>query len=80
MAKVIYRGTLTIDKLKELAWENLEVKSDSDLYNPHKSPNTISIIKQDDGNWKGLAQRNGKVLESREVGPEMALQALLTHE
>ncbi len=80
MAKIIHRGTLTIDKLKELAWEHLEVKSDSDSYNPHKTPEVISLLKQKDGNWKGLAQRNGKMIESREVGPETALQALLTHE
>lgn len=80
MAKVIYRGTLTLDKLKELCMEHLEIKSDSDSFNPHKNIGVISIIRQEDGNYKGLMQQHGKMIESREVGPETALQALLTHE
>lgn len=49
-------------------------------YNPENNPKAISLIEQEDGNWKGFRQKDGKIIEVREVGPETALQALLTHE
>jgi len=48
-------------------------------YNPAENPNVISIIKQEDGNYKGYMQKNGKLIEVREIGPETALQSLLVH-
>lgn len=80
MAKVIYRGTLTLEKLKELCMEHLEIKSDSDAYNPHKNPNAIVILKQEDGNYKGFMQRNGIMIEVREGKPEDCLLSLITHQ
>lgn len=79
-ANVIYRGTLTIEKLKELCYEHLEIKSDADEYSAKHNHNTISIVKQEDGNWKGYMQRNGVLQEVRELSPEYALQRLMTHE
>lgn len=80
MSKIIHRGTLTVDKLKELAWEHLEIKSDSDEYNPHKNPNAIAILKQEDGNYKGFMQRNGIMIEVRQGKPEDCLLSLITHQ
>lgn len=48
-------------------------------YNPEKNPNVISLIKQEDGNWKGYTQKFGKMVEVRDIGPETVLQLLLTH-
>lgn len=48
-------------------------------YSPRCNENAISLIKQPDGNWIGEMQRNGVLVEVREVGPETALQKLLTH-
>lgn len=56
------------------------VNPDIDYYNPFKNPDAISIVKQVDGNWIGWTQKNGKVVQAREVGPETVLQKLLTHD
>lgn len=79
-SKVIHRGTLTIEKLKELCLEHLDIKSDSDQWNPHLHPNTISLKRNEDGSWEGHMIKNNKNIQSREVAPEHALQRLLTHE
>lgn len=76
---IIHRGTLTIEKLKELCFKHLEIKSDSDKYSPEIHNTVISLIKQEDGNWKGHTQKNGKMIETREQSPEYALQAILTY-
>lgn len=41
---------------------------------------TILLERQEDGNWKGKATKDGVELEVREIGPEVALLKLLTHE
>ncbi len=48
-------------------------------YDPHKNADAICIIKQPDGNWMGWMQKFGKVIEVREVGPDLAVLALITH-
>lgn len=48
-------------------------------YNPETNENAISLIKQEDGNWKGWMQRFGKLVEVREVSPQDCLTKLLTH-
>lgn len=78
MAKIVHRGTLTIEKLKELCYEHLDLKSDSDEWNPKLDPNIITLKKQDDGNWKGYTIKNGILIESREQMPEHALLKLQT--
>lgn len=48
-------------------------------WNPHTNPNVIALVRQKDGNYKGFAQKNEAMVEVREIGPETALQRLLTH-
>lgn len=60
---------------------DLEAKiEESAQYDPKKNPNAISIIKQPDGNYKGSMQKNGSLIEVREVGPETVVQQLITKE
>lgn len=56
-----------------------QMKEDS-YYNPAKNPNAISIVKDEDGNWSGEMYKFEKNITAREVGPEIVLQKLLTHE
>jgi len=48
-------------------------------FNPSVNPKAISIIEQEDGNWKGYAQKFGKLIEVREISPNDCLVKLLTH-
>lgn len=48
-------------------------------FDPEKNPNVISIIRQEDGNYKGYTQRYGKLVEVREVKPEDCLVKLMTY-
>lgn len=75
MKDIIFRGTLTRDKLSELASQH-PIPSE---YDPTTNPDAISLIKQADGNWKGWIQKNGTVVEVREIKPEDCLIKLLTH-
>lgn len=79
MKTIIFKGTLTQSKLKELAAKHLTL-SDSDIYNPAKNPKAISIIEQPDGNWKGKALRNGTMVEVRAGDPNWVLQMIVTHD
>ncbi len=65
----------TLETIKETEKEIV-----SKDFNPSLNEKAISLIQQEDGNWKGWMKKNGIVVEVREVGPETALQALLTHE
>ena len=49
-------------------------------YDPEKNPDMISLEKQPDGNWIGKMQKNGTIIEVRAIGPDTAIQLLLTHE
>ncbi|MDE2015909.1 MAG: hypothetical protein KGI72_05300 [Patescibacteria group bacterium] len=55
-----------------------EEKEDK-YYNPFLNPDAIVIVKQADGNYKGWANRFGKVVEERQFDPLVVLQLLLTH-
>ena len=82
MSNIVYRGTLTKDKLVELyesEFPKIKIEPKAE-YDPERNQNAISLIRQEDGNWKGFAQKNGKFLEVREQAPEYCLQRLLTHE
>jgi len=72
MSQVIYRGTLTLEKLKELALEHLSFTG--------KEKNVMHIWQEKDGNWSGTWHKNGKDIEVRDVGPETVVQRLLTRE
>ena len=47
-------------------------------YDPEKNHKAISIIEQEDGNWKGWMWRWGKLIEVRDVSPSAVLVTLLT--
>ena len=49
-------------------------------YNPETNENVISLIKQEDGNWKGYHKRFSKLIEVREAKPEDCLLRLMTHD
>lgn len=49
-------------------------------YNPETNADAISLIKQKDGNWKGWKQVNGKLVEVRDIAPDIVLGRLLTHD
>lgn len=49
------------------------------LFNPRDNAKIILLEEQADGNWVGIAQRNGKLVSVREGMPEHALTKLLTH-
>lgn len=76
---IIHRGTLTLQKLKELSAQHLQVKDNRDTFNPAKNNKAISIIEQSDGNFKGEAFRNGKLVEIRAGDPNSVLLGLMTH-
>jgi len=79
MKNVIYRGTLTLNKLKELYEEFFPQKGTTSQYSPHDNDKTISITQQEDGNWIGEAKKYGKVVSVRTNDPQGALLMLLTH-
>jgi hypothetical protein len=49
-------------------------------FDPNKNDKVISIIQQEDGNWKGYAQKFGKLIEVRDVDPQIVIIRLLTHD
>jgi hypothetical protein len=49
-------------------------------FNPNKNPDMISIWKDWDGNFRGMMQKNGKIIEERQIKPEDVLIKLLTHD
>ena len=80
MKEVVYRGTLTLEKLAELAQKHqvsLTVKDDA-VYNPDKNHDAISIIRQADGNWKGQGFFHERLATVRSWSPQAVLDALLT--
>ena len=48
-------------------------------YNPETNDKVISIIKQEDGNYKGYTQKGGKLIEVRQGDPQTVLVMLITH-
>lgn len=54
-------------------------KNESDIFNPSKNHEAISIIRQEDGNYKGYMFKNGKLIEVREGDPNTVLNMLITH-
>lgn len=60
---------LTDEELKKVKWNPQTAKTD-----------TISIIKQPDGNWRGFTVKNGRLIQARQGDPNTVLQLLITHE
>ena len=48
-------------------------------HNPTKNHKAISIILQEDGNYKAYAHKNDKDIEVRGVDPNTVLNMILTH-
>ena len=48
-------------------------------HNPYKNHNAISVIQQEDGNWKGYMHKHGKDLVVREATPSDCIVKLITH-
>lgn len=48
--------------------------------NPIKNKEAIVLIKQEDGNWRGFMNKNGKLIQVRQGDPNTVLAMLLTHE
>lgn len=66
-----------IKKAEELQGKAIDGYTDEQL-NPAKNPAVITLMQQEDGNWKAFGQKNGKFHEIRAVKPEDALVELLT--
>lgn len=49
-------------------------------FDPTTNPAVISLIEQEDGNWKGYTQKHGTLVEVRQGDPNTVLQLLITHE
>lgn len=49
------------------------------LFHPENNPDAISIIKREDGNYRGFMQKNGKLIQVRAGDPNTVLNLLLTH-
>jgi hypothetical protein len=48
--------------------------------NPMKNRDSIVIIKQEDGNYRGFMWKNGKLIQTRQGDPGTVLQLLITHD
>ena len=48
-------------------------------FDPAKNENVIALVRQEDGNYIGYCKKFGKLISVRDVGPEIVLQLLLTH-
>lgn len=68
------------EKLEEALKQAEEMQGTSEqVFDPHKNPEAISIIRQKDGNYKLWGQKFGKMIELRGVKPEDVLGEFLTH-
>ena len=62
----------------DLGNEKIITLEDKD-FSPEHNKDVISLMKRADGNWRGIMQKDGKIIESIEIKPEDALLRLLTH-
>ncbi len=46
--------------------------------NPIKNNDAIVLIKQEDGNWRGFMNKNGKLVQERQGDPNTVLAMLIT--
>lgn len=61
----------------DLGNEKIITLNDAD-FSPEKNENVISLMKRTDGNWRGIMQKDGKIIERVEIKPEDCLLKLLT--
>lgn len=79
---IVYRGVVKLSRLKELALAHnacTPARAEESDFNPHSNREAISIIRQEDGNWKGYANKYGSVIVVRDVDPSIVLLRILTH-
>lgn len=62
---------------EDLGDENVTTLTDAD-FNPENNPNVITLMKRTDGNWRGIMQKDGKIIKNVEIKPEDCLLKLLT--
>lgn len=67
----------SIKKAEGIQGDALENLGDT-YFNPRKNSVAISIVKQEDGNYKLWGQRNGRIIELRAGKPEDVLGEFLT--
>ena len=80
MEKIIWEGEkLTLEELKALCEKHFEFKNEDAEWNPEKNDNVIAIVRQPDGNYKGYAKKNGKLVQVRTNDPQIAMVQLITH-
>lgn len=71
MNTIVFKGALTLDKLKELAAKHyLAAPKDRKIF---------LIAEQEDGNFVGRTEKDGQEVMSRAGDPYTALTELLTH-
>lgn len=85
MAKeIIFTGRLTAERFQQIAAERGYTKpeqpNEENAAQNIKEPNEIFLKQAPDGNWLGYMEKRGEIIQVREIGPETALQKLLTHE
>jgi len=49
-------------------------------FSPVTNPNVIALVKDTDGNWRGFMQKNGKLIQGRQYGPDIVLTLLITND
>ena len=74
--KTKHEKNLTPAEELKKAEESQDIKNPE--FDPIKNPKAISIIQQEDGNFKLFGQRNGKMYEIRAGKPEDCLAEYLT--
>ncbi len=80
MEEIIWEGEkLTKGELKMLCEKHFECKNEDEQWNPEKNDNVISIVRQDDGNYKAYKKQHGTLVAVREGDPQSAFTRLLTH-
>jgi len=47
---------------------------------PLSNKDVISLVKQEDGNWRGFTVKDGKLIQERQGDPQTVLQMLIIHE
>lgn len=86
MADIIYRGTLSLKKLQELADIHLPKPPAPEVTAPVAvapvltiDENTYHIRRDEDGNYTGITRKFGNLIEVRDIGPDYVLMRLIAH-
>lgn len=66
--------------IKQPKLTNPEPSTHHCQYDPAHNPDVICLMRQDDGNWKGMTQRYGILVEVRQISPMSVLEYLTVHD